>query len=638
MDSGRNPGWGLLCSKALQLDSTSSRAGWSGNGPKVHGPTKHVTSTRMTTQKKPLHPQMMIPSVDNTHIPTPSADKKQQRRQKHKPNIPSVKHNTNTSELRTQGQLEPPSLPLLSALDGKERRERSRRREQQERRERREQREKERREDQEREAQSSHHREQKQTVSRRSRQVVSLPHNHSSSHSSQVLPGGVPVDQRTAQVSGGLGCVEGDVGGKEKGEGDIYSDIDTDLSESERLPLPSSPSSPPNLDLRPEVIFPHDFQPDLPGPRGHAPGLFSYPDFLPPPFNSWSLRQLAVFLHPEGRHPPHSRPAGMALDRYLEQLLLLEWLRIQTVQEESGSVSSVPTSRYCSHHGAPSLHGRLSSPKCILQCQRAFPFTLLSSLSPSVPLSGCTHYHARYPPCTVACRSHTSPCLNPFSDHRVSLPKRSYSESRVHSAEKVSGRQSCESPAVGIGHLKRMQAFGNIRNPVAVSPTRRQRSSSVVRNPGFGSGSGSGSGTGSGTGTPRGCNCVGSGSSGALYEVSSSVRKRRGRSESERRRGTGTGFGSGTGSGSGTGFGSGTGSGSGTGCEAWERAMERAGFGIGSGTGRGLHWTGSGSGTGAWAWSAAGARASKRAGERQAKGIDSSQAPQTGQGEEEKWI
>uniref|UniRef100_A0A8C7NV92 Protein FAM217B n=1 Tax=Oncorhynchus mykiss TaxID=8022 RepID=A0A8C7NV92_ONCMY len=563
---------------------------------------KHVTSTRMTTQKKPLHPQMMIPSVDNTHIPTPSADKKQQRRQKHKPNIPSVKHNTNTSELSTQGQLDPPSLPLLSALDGKERRERSRRREQQERRERREQREKERREDQEREAQSSHHREQKQTVSRRSRQAVSLPHNHSSSHSSQVLPGGVPVGQRTAQVSGGLGCVEGDVGGKEKGEGDIYSDIDTDLSESERLPLPSYPSSPANLDLRPEVIFPHDFQPDLPGPRGHAPGLFSYPDFLPPPFNSWSLRQLAVFLHPEGRHPPRSRPAGMALDRYLEQLLLLEWLRIQTVQEESGSVSSVPTSRYCSHHGAPSLHGRLSSPKCILQCQRAFPVTLLSSLSPSAPLSGCSHYHARYPPCTGTCHSHTSPCLNPFSDHRgrVSLPKRSYSESRVHSAEKASGHQSCGSPAMGIGHLKRMQAFGNIRNPVAVSPTRRQRSSSVVRNPSFGSGSG----TGSGTGTPRGCNCVGSGSSGALYEVSSSVRRRRGRSESERRRGTGTGFGSGTGSGSGTG------------CEAWERAMERAGFGIGFGTGRGLHWTGSGSGTGAWAWSAAGARASKRARER----------------------
>ncbi|XP_064814750.1 uncharacterized protein LOC135530316 [Oncorhynchus masou masou] len=559
MDSGRNPGWGLLCSKAQQLDSTNSRAGWSGNGPKVHGPTKHVTSTRMTTQKKPLHPQMMIPSVDNTHIPTPSATKKQQRRQKHKPNIPSVKHNTNTSELSTQGQLDPPSLPLLSALDGKER---SRRREQQERRE---QREKERREDQEREAQSSHHREQKQTVSRRSRQAVSLPHNHSSSHSSQVLPGGVPVGQRTAQVSGGLG--------------DIYSDIDTDLSESERLPLPSSPSSPPNLNLRPEVIFPHDFQNDLPGPRGHAPGLFSYPDFLPPPFNSWSLRQLAVFLHPEGRHPPRSRPAGMALDRYLEQLLLLEWLRIQTVQEESGSVSSVPTSRYCSHHGAPSLHGRLSSPKCILQCQRAFPVTLLSSLSPSAPLSGCTHYHARYPPCSGACRSHTSPCLNPFSDHRgrVSLPKRSYSESRVHSAEKASGRQSCGSPAMGIGHLKRMQAFGNIRNPVAVSPTRRQRSSSVVRNPSFGSGSGSG--------TPRGCNCVGSGSSGAIYEVSSSVRRRRGRSESERRRGTGTGFGSGTG------------------CEAWERAMERAGFG-------------------------------------QAKGIDSSQAPQTDQGEEEeeKWI
>ncbi|XP_041744388.1 pollen-specific leucine-rich repeat extensin-like protein 2 isoform X2 [Coregonus clupeaformis] len=86
----------------------------------------HVTSTRMMSQKKPLHPQMMTPNLDNTHIPTSSADKKQQRRQKHKPNIPSVKHNTNTSELSPQGQFDPPSLPfsLLSAVDGKERRER----------------------------------------------------------------------------------------------------------------------------------------------------------------------------------------------------------------------------------------------------------------------------------------------------------------------------------------------------------------------------------------------------------------------------------------------------------------------------------------------------------------------------------
>ncbi|KAK6318662.1 hypothetical protein J4Q44_G00098730 [Coregonus suidteri] len=323
----------------------------------------HVTSTRMMSQKKPLHPQMITPNLDNTHIPTSSAEKKQQRRQKHKPNIPSVKHNTNTSELSPQGQMDPPSLPfsLLSAVDGKGKRER---------------------------------REQQQEA---------------------------------------------------------------------------------------QVIFPSDFQPDLPGPRGDAPGRFSYPDFLPPPFNSWSLRQLAVFFHPEGRAPPLSRPAGMVLDRYLERLLLLEWLRIQTVQEESGRVSSAPTSRCCSHHGAPSLHGRLSSPKCILQCQRAFPLTLLSSLShpSSAPLSvcGCTHCHARYPPCTGACRSHTQnshtsprlPLLASLSDHRgrVSLPKRSYSESRVHSAEKASGRQRCGSPEMGIGHLKRMQAFGNIRNPVA---------------------------------------------------------------------------------------------------------------------------------------------------------------------------
>nr|XP_029512425.1 stress response protein nst1-like isoform X2 [Oncorhynchus nerka] len=407
-------------------------------------------------------------------FPPPSADKKQQRRQKHKPNIPSVKHNTNTSELSTQGQLEPPSLHLLSALDGRERRERSRRREQQERRERREQREKERREDQEREAQSSHHREQKQTVSRRSRQVVSLPHNHSSSHSSQVLPGGVPVGQRTAQVSGGLGCVEGDVGGKEKGEGDIYSDIDTDLSESERLPLPSSPSSPPNLDLRPEVIFPHDFQPDLPGPEA-TPLVCSATQIPPSTLQLLEPPAAGCVSPPRGKTPPP----------------------LQTCRHGAGQVPGAATAAGV----APDPDGSGGEWECVLCSNQSLLFppwctlppreTQLSQMHPPVPESFPFYFSSSLFSLCPAVWLHTLPRSLPalywglplthplpastpsLTTGAVSpLPKRSYSESRVHSAEKASGRQSCGSPAVGIGHLKRMQAFGNIRNPVAVSPTR----------------------------------------------------------------------------------------------------------------------------------------------------------------------
>lgn len=98
------------------------------------------------------------------------------------------------------------------------------------------------------------------------------------------------------------------------------TDSASDLSDSERLPIlpsPCTPCTPPHLNLRAEIINTNDFLPDFPGPRGAVGDedeeededadseaerpTFSYPDFLPPPFNSWSLRQLAVFLHTEGR-------------------------------------------------------------------------------------------------------------------------------------------------------------------------------------------------------------------------------------------------------------------------------------------------------------------------------------------------
>ncbi|KAJ8259731.1 hypothetical protein GJAV_G00172790 [Gymnothorax javanicus] len=276
------------------------------------------------------------------------------------------------------------------------------------------------------------------------------------------------------------------------------TDSASDLSDSERLPVLPSPCTPPHLNLRAEVINPTDFPPPFPGPRGLSHGSYSYPDFLPPPFNTWSLRQLAVFLNTEGRGAPRPRPVGK-LEKYLERLLQLEWLQIQTVQEENGKpVTPVSTSRP-RPHTAPPAH--LSSPKSLRQCQRAFPLAFLSSLAnpSSTQLSGrfCPHCRIRYPFCNGSCRSYAyqrHSRLSPLLERRAQAgvpPKRSSSESRVPAADPgpaAAWGKKPGSPQTGNSHFKRMQAVGNMRNPsLAQSPTGKPQT--VPKNTSNGAGS-----------------------------------------------------------------------------------------------------------------------------------------------------
>ncbi|XP_006896989.1 PREDICTED: protein FAM217B [Elephantulus edwardii] len=112
---------------------------------------------------------------------------------------------------------------------------------------------------------------------------------------------------------------------------DSDEDSASDLSDSERIPIPPSPLTPPDLRLRAEEISPAYFHPSL--DQGHAKPNYCYPDFLPPPFNSWDLQEMAVLLNSEGR--PDAVPrAGGALGSYIDRLLQLEWLQIQTVHTE----------------------------------------------------------------------------------------------------------------------------------------------------------------------------------------------------------------------------------------------------------------------------------------------------------------
>ncbi|XP_058228895.1 uncharacterized protein fam217bb isoform X1 [Hemibagrus wyckioides] len=215
------------------------------------------------------------------------------------------------------------------------------------------------------------------------------------------------------------------------------ADSGSDLSDTERLAQPASISDPPLLNLREEVIDPSDLQPSRAPSRSHAVSRDSYPDFLPPPFNSWSLRELAVYLNTDGKNVPRSKP-GNQFERYLDRLIQLEWRQILTLHEESSKSLWLVRRR---------PHFSLSAPKSILQCQRAFPFTLLSSVHPQI----CN----RYPVCTYPQHTH------PLTEKR-GVSRRSSSETRAHRLNRLSDSS--------LDHLKRMQAVGNIRNPPTHNP------------------------------------------------------------------------------------------------------------------------------------------------------------------------
>ncbi|XFF83804.1 hypothetical protein AB1E18_010023 [Capra hircus] len=130
-------------------------------------------------------------------------------------------------------------------------------------------------------------------------------------------------------------------------------DSASDLSDSERIAIPPSPLTPPDLHLRAEEIDPVHF--DLHPGQGPTWPEYCYPDFLPPPCNSWDLRDMAMLLHSERRTEAVPKTGGL-LGKYVDRLVQLEWLQIQTIQCEKGKVAKgrPPT--------APGTSGALKSP------------------------------------------------------------------------------------------------------------------------------------------------------------------------------------------------------------------------------------------------------------------------------------
>nr|XP_045013257.1 protein FAM217B isoform X1 [Jaculus jaculus]XP_045013258.1 protein FAM217B isoform X1 [Jaculus jaculus] len=134
---------------------------------------------------------------------------------------------------------------------------------------------------------------------------------------------------------------------------DADEDSASDLSDSERVAIPPSPLTPPDLRLRAEEIDPVSF--DLHPDPSQAKAEYCYPDFLPPPFSSWDLQDMAVLLNTECRSGAVARAAG-PLGKYIDRLLQLEWLQVQTVQWEKARATKARSL------GVPGPSGALRSP------------------------------------------------------------------------------------------------------------------------------------------------------------------------------------------------------------------------------------------------------------------------------------
>ncbi|KAH0619211.1 hypothetical protein JD844_019016 [Phrynosoma platyrhinos] len=186
---------------------------------------------------------------------------------------------------------------------------------------------------------------------------------------------------------------------KEDSDGDSASD----LSDSERIPIPPSPCTPPELNLRAEEIDPLYFE-HLFDAKFKQPDYY-YPDFLPPPYNTWDLKELAVFVNTECRSEPEVQAVGF-LEKYIDRLLELEWLQIQTIQAEQGRAakarpqttpdvlrtlnsprkskslhSPLPNKQLALHEGFPRLLTGHSGPRRDLYAERTSQFVPYESHS-----------------------------------------------------------------------------------------------------------------------------------------------------------------------------------------------------------------------------------------------------------------
>lgn len=202
---------------------------------------------------------------------------------------------------------------------------------------------------------------------------------------------------------------------------DSDEDSASDLSDSERIPIPPSPCTPPELNLRAEEIDPLCFE-HLSGAKCKQSD-YCYPDFLPPPFNTWDLEGLAAFVNTECKSEARPQPTG-SLEKYIDRLLELEWLQMQTIQAEKGKAARARPQT------APSALRTLKSPGKSKSLHSVLPnktLTVPESFSrlPSYQISHRRDLHSEGAGQVASCQGHSKATSGLSAQQRQSTEGRS---------------------------------------------------------------------------------------------------------------------------------------------------------------------------------------------------------------------
>uniref|UniRef100_UPI00398F24E9 uncharacterized protein n=1 Tax=Pristiophorus japonicus TaxID=55135 RepID=UPI00398F24E9 len=187
---------------------------------------------------------------------------------------------------------------------------------------------------------------------------------------------------------------------------DADEDSASDLSDSERIPFVPTRCKPPDLKLRAEVIAPAELACSPKWEHTSSCFDFNYPDFLPPPFASWNLRELSLLVNTGSntRGPITAQPLGL-LESLVGRLLDLEWLQLKTVEVERGkSMRPRPNTAPGSCVSARNP-GRGKKACLVVSANKllASPGDLATDTVCSAA-SFCSHCQLHYPYCNGTCR------------------------------------------------------------------------------------------------------------------------------------------------------------------------------------------------------------------------------------------
>ncbi|XP_062360727.1 protein FAM217B [Cinclus cinclus] len=238
---------------------------------------------------------------------------------------------------------------------------------------------------------------------------------------------------------------------------DAEDDSASDLSDSERIPIPPSPCTPPELILRAEEIDPVCLEhiPEI----GFKESEYYYPDFLPPPFNSWDLKQLAILVHVEGKTDFHPKPTG-SLEKYIERLVQLEWLQMQTVQSEKGRATKTRPQTGPGPTRALKSPGKSKALLSPVPSRQAVP----QESVPRLPRSCVGHRAEPYSEETRQVRSHPGHLKLPERMGRAASSQRQTGDVRSELKKKPAVKQQLHSLQPPESSSK-IQSVGNIRPP-----------------------------------------------------------------------------------------------------------------------------------------------------------------------------